>query len=143
MQSHNTGAITGSRQGSVVVQQSFRLDFATNASGTDLLLCTICASATRPVKLRLAAVVGTSYDAATSAVLSVGTAAAGTQLLNAVNIKAAAGTKYTPTITEQIYVVDTPIYARTTSVGTNTVGQVFIMAEIAELNVNQPTVTGE
>lgn len=138
MQTHSSGAIKGTRQGAEVVAQSFQLDFANNLTGVDIKLLTVEASATKPVGIRTRAVVVVADNSGTSATLSVGTAAAGTQILSAVDIKAAAGTNYAPTNNVIVVVADTDIYALKTLVGTAaTAGKVAIFVELFEVNVNQ------
>jgi len=72
----------------------------------------------------------TAYDSATSATLTVGTAAAGTQYASGVNAKTAGRT--IPTFTAaQLAAMDdigatTPVVATVTSVGQPTVGQVRV-----------------
>lgn len=143
MQTHLVGAITGTRQGSAVTQQSFSLDYVNNLTGVDLLLCTVKASPQLPVKMDLRAIIGTADNSGTTSVLRVGSAANGAQYLNDVDLKGTAGVNYTTGNVSIVLVADTTIYARITRVGTAaTAGQVFIAVDLAEININQPTAQG-
>lgn len=142
MQSHSTGAVLGTRIGALVTAQGFSLDNTNNLTGVNLKLCTVEASAAKPVAIRVRAVVVVADTNSSTATLSVGTASAGTQFLNAVDLKAAAGTNYKPTNDVIIAVANTDIWAVRTLAGTVGVGQSVVLVELAEVNITQPTTLG-
>jgi len=80
--------------------------------------------------INIVADVLTAYDSATSATLTVGTAAAGTQYASGVNAKTAGRTIPTFTAAQLANMQDTttnvPVVATVTSVGQPTVGQVRV-----------------
>lgn len=143
MNNHANGGIAGTRQGCFPVVHSFRMLFGTNPTATPIKLCTVKATAQNPARIRVRAVVGVASDAATTATLSVGTASSGTQFLNAVNIKAAAQTNYAPTNDTMVVTADTDIWGLRTITGAETVGTAWILVEVSDLNVNQPTAQGD
>lgn len=142
MFAHGSGAGQGTRQGCVVNCQSFSLDYVNNLTGVNLKLISIKASAAKPVALRSSAVIITADNAVTSAVLSLGTASGGTQILNGVDLKGAAGVNYVPTNGILIIVADTDIYVVVTKVGATTAGQAVVNLEAWEINIKQPTNQG-
>lgn len=137
MQSHGTGSIDGSRQGAYPVMHNFELRYDTHVSGTDYQLCTIDGTPFNPGCYRVRAIVETPDNAVTSAVLRVGTAAGGTQLLNDVDIKAAAGTNYAPAAAGDIRLarVKQQIWARITRVGSSSNGVIQVQVEAWDANV--------
>lgn len=146
MQTHLTGAITGSRLGSNSVQQSAILTWNGNLSGVPVKLFTIKASATQPVAYRLTAVVFETFaNGANASTLSVGTSSGGGQLLNVVDLKAGAGNQvnYTPAVPLRIAIADTEIWAvRTDTTTAATVGQVAVVCDLDEVNNQAPTAQG-
>lgn len=131
---HASGPIKGTRQGCLQVMQTARID-TTITSGTATEVCYIAATEENPVMVRLTAKIVTPSDAATSHTLSVGQTGAGyTDILNAVDLTAAAGTQYVPSVSLRILTEDTIIYAISTVTGAITEALTYLLIELAELN---------
>lgn len=142
MQTHGTGAIKGSRQGSYPTNQSYVLTYLNTTAGTntDVKLFTIEASPTKPVAYRTRAILQEAWNDVGADTLSVGTAQGGTQLLNAVDLKGAAGVNYAPANLEALAIADTDIWARVSRAGSGgSVGRVGLKIELMELNVQVPS----
>lgn len=140
-QTHNTGAIKGSRNGSEVVQHSGVYTSAANLSGVSQKLITIVASPAQPAYLRLTVFVNLAFvNGANASTLSVGTTSGGTNLLNAVDMKVSPGTNYVTNGPVKVFTTDTDIWVTRTDTATAaSAGEVFVMADVAEINVKPPT----
>ncbi len=121
-----TGNPNGVNQGLVVLSQTVLIGFDATLVQT--------ASINLPANAQIVNIlpdVQTVYDSATSAVLSVGSAAAGTQYAGSVDVKTAAG-RITPAYTgAQLLAMsnittNTAVYATVTSVGQPTAGSVRV-----------------
>lgn len=146
MQDHATGKVTGNRQGSLQTAQTFSFTYGVDTSAAAKKLCTIQATTDQPALYRVTAVVGTAFDSAVSATLSVGTDSGGSPAysnnLSAVDAKAAAPTNYVNANPWRKVTADTDLYGVLTLSGATTAGQVDVIVEIIELNVLEPTPLG-
>lgn len=136
---HGVGRRQGVRQGCRPIIHSFPIDFSQNVSGEDYLLGKFDAEVLKPSVLRVTGVVGTPDNSGTTSVLRIGTAAGGTQLLNDVDLKAAANTSYTPTLPLRVITDTVELWARVTRVGTAaTAGRAYVLVEEVEVDTTQP-----
>lgn len=137
MQSHGAGIINGTRPGAYPVIHNFELRFDTHVSGTDYQLCSLVGNLAQPGCFKVRAIVETPDNAVTSSVLRVGTSAGGTQILNDVDIKAAAGTNYAPAAASDIRLAraEQQVWARITRVGSSSNGVIQVQVECWDANV--------
>jgi phage-related tail protein len=140
-QTHNNGPLAsgdklpgtpgGNNIGLAVLSQTFLIDFdATLVQTRSVLL---------PVNSQIVTIlcdVLTAYNSATSATLTVGTAAAGTQYASGVNAKTAGRTTPTFTAAQLAAMDDTGtnegVFATVTSVGQPTAGQVRVTVQYVQ-----------
>lgn len=135
MQSHNTGCFKGSRPGSDINRGSWWWPIAIDlASGVDQKLCTIPAETAKPAAYKVRVIISVASDAITSDVLRIGTTSGGTEIINDVSLKGAAGTNYTGTNDFVIVTADQALYIRRTAVGAKTVGAFAVVVEPFEIN---------
>lgn len=143
MQSHQSGNLKGNRLGAVPVIHTFPITYGTDTSATAKKLCTVPGSVHNPALYRVSAFIVTAADSGTSATLSAGITGAGyTDILNAVDLKAAAGVNYVASNPIKYAVADTDIYALPTWTGATTVGKAYVQVEVWDVNVNEPTAAG-
>lgn len=138
MQSHATGCFKGNRLGTYRVQQSWLFATGLNGlvSGLNQKLCTIAAATLNPIlyTVRLIEIAANTASGAVTA--SVGTASAGTQLLNAVSLKATAGTNYVPTQAFVYSEADVDIWLNfTVASGTDAASKFVVIVEAHEVNL--------
>jgi len=140
MQSHETGAIEGVRQGSVVVVQSVVLDalLSPPASATKKLI-SIPATPQKPVAYKLSTVVLAPITGSTTANLNVGSSNGATDLLTS-DAKAAAGTANPATApVVKVITAKLEIWVGFSSTGpTATGGKTAVIIELYELNTTKP-----
>lgn len=138
MQDFVTGPIQGNRLGPVRSAQTWRFAHgdAQLVSGSDYKLCTLPATVAQPIAMRIRAVDEVASDAATTDTLKLGSAANGTQYLNAVDLKSTAGTNFTTANDTVILTASTDIYLRMTTTGAKTVGTFSIILDAIQLNVS-------
>jgi hypothetical protein len=136
MDSHGVGRRRGVRQAGIPKVHTFPITYANRVSGTDYLLGKFEADTDDPARLRIIGVIETADNAVTSSVLRLGTAAGGTQILNDVNLKAAAQTNYTDAGGLVRIINDTfELWARVTRVGATTAGRAWVIVEESGLDV--------
>lgn len=145
MQGHATGNFRGSRLGPIEVRKHFLFCSTGVAngnvvvSGTNQKLCTLPATTFQPVLYSVKLIEIAANTAAGAVTASVGTASAGTQLLNAVDLKAAAGTNYVTAPVEVYSEVDVAIWLNyTVASGTDASSKFVIEVTSREVNVNAP-----
>lgn len=140
MQSHSTGCAKGNRLGANIVKHSWL--FGSTAalgnvitSGTNQKLMTIPATTLNPVVYTARVITIAANTAAGAVTGSLGTASAGTQIINATSLKATAGTNVVPT-QQFIYAeVDTDIWLNfTVASGTDAAGKFLVLVEAHEVN---------
>lgn len=145
MQSHSTGVQVGSRSGSNLVALTW-LFCSTGvangnviASGTNQLLVTLPATTFNPILYTVRIIEVAANTAAGAVTASLGTASAGTQLVNAADLKAAAGTTYT-TANARIYAeADVAVWLNyTVASGTDAASKFVVQVEAYEINVQAP-----
>lgn len=122
----------GANLGSVILSQSVALGFdATLVQSATIIIPESC----RIINIFVDVI--TAYDSATSATLSVGTVAAGTQYASGVNAKTTARTTPTFTTTQLTNFRDTTtntnVVATVTSVGQPTTGATFVTISYVQL----------
>lgn len=146
MLTHETGALKGSRRGSVMVLHAFPFSFA-DTTAVAKFLCTIhvenniqnvtAGTVFEPLLVNVYTVIDVANDAATSATLSVGyTGATYTDFVNATNTKAA--TQTISTKKQLLLKADTDLYMLPTYVGTPTVGSGYVIVEAFGINITAP-----
>lgn len=137
--SHGVGRRRGTRQAAVSKVESFPITFNNRVSGQDYLLARIDAKTKAPIRLRINAVIETADNSGTTSVLRLGTASGGTQILNDVDLKAAANTNYNDAgglfrIVNGVF----ELWGRVTRVGTApTAGRAWVTIEEAPLDVTK------
>jgi hypothetical protein len=83
-------------------------------------------------------------DSGTTATLSVGTTASGTDIINATSMKAAANTNVTTTPDWRYITADQPLYLTPTYSGTaSTVGMSLVCVQVVEVNLKEATAQGD
>lgn len=145
MQSHASGLQLGTRSASSLVEATW-LFCSTGvangnviATGSNTLLCTLPATTFSPIIYTVRIVEIVANTAAGAVTASIGTASAGTQLLNAVDLKGTAGVNYT-TANARIYAeADVAIWLNyTVASGTDAAGKFAVIVEAYEVNVVAP-----
>lgn len=141
MQGHTTGCQVGNRRGSILSALTF-LFCSTGvangnviATGSNQKLCTLPANLFNPI-LYTVRIVEIAANTATGAVTaSIGTVSAGTQLINAVDLKGTAGVNYT-TANARVYAeADVDIWLNyTVASGTDAAGKFVVQVEAYEVN---------
>lgn len=132
MQTHTTGPVLGSRQGSVVSAQTFKAPAATN---TRLLV--IDASEEQPVGMSIAV----AAVAAVQTAVSIGTSSGGTQLSTggAINAGSAAGQGSWIAISiEAIYFPAFWVFTSRTEIWVNPESEAYVHIQLAEINIADP-----
>lgn len=141
--SHLSGAISGGRQGGINVAHSFVMDFsAYQAIGANnQFLVKIPGTTANPIAFRISAIVHQQFvNGANAVTLSAGYGVGGTQLLNAVDMKAVANSNYQATGAIRMRDVETDIYITlTNAVTAATAGRVLIVLEVWDVNLKVPT----
>lgn len=133
MQTNLNGAIEGARLGSVKVAHSFLVELSTMLPAVDYLLCKIPGTPERPVFVQVRAVIQTASNAVTTGTLTVGTTASDNDILDAVDLKAAANVVYTDIVPVRVITVLTPIFAvRNHTGGDQTAGKAWVLVEVWE-----------
>ena len=150
MQSHGTGALRGTRQGSYPVRHSASIKRGENVAWTTVntKLFTVDGTAANPVAYRVSLVVGTAFNPTGTATTALGTSSGGTQLLTASNVKAAAGTNYAPAAAADIKIATSAVDIWASTVvsahGSEfTAGEVFVILELFEINLKATSEQGD
>ncbi len=147
MQSHESGGITGTRLGAKSVIHTIPITFA-DVSGVAKLGLTLKGTVHNPGAFRiLGAVVKAPFNNSVTSTLSVGIVGAGfTDMINAQDLKAAAGTNITLAASPiKVVTADTEMKSIVTNAGGTapTVGATDVFVEVWESNLKEPTPQGD
>lgn len=139
MQSHSTGPIIGSRNGSISVQQTFVLNPTNQPVSTQVKRCTIPASTDKPQIVKISAIVSQPF---TTGQVYVGTVPGTIDNLIVggdltVNNATYAGGN-TITTQQRVFKSNTDVYVRLDYTGS--VGEVILVVEAIEVNTADPSV---
>jgi hypothetical protein len=138
MTNHSSAGFEGVRQGCIPTIHSFPITSVLGIASGEIKLGTIPGTSKRPLCFRVFALVKAAYTNTDTATLSVGTTAGGTQILNAVDIKAAAGTTYAGASTNAFEYTETDVdlYAETDLANLDDeTGALIVFVEIWDVNV--------
>lgn len=144
MQTHGTGKIVGTRQGSYPTIHSIPVDPLLNLTAVPNKFLTIEATPGQPAAYRVSLLIETAAVGTTASII-VGVASGGTTILNGSDLKAAAGTEY-PATTDRVPLRTTQANVDlwfTPTLVAITAGRAFLIVEVWELNVKQATTQGD